>query len=444
MSMLFLLIAFAVLLYLLLVRKWNTFPASLVASFVLIILDGIPIWNGVQQIYAAAFGSSTGSYLILMTFGSLFGTMMASSGCALRIARVLTKLLGKKNAVVTVYFLTSLMIFGGISVLVVIFTVGPVGLAMWQESNLPRRLLCATTIAGGGGFALTSIPGTPNILNLLPTQVLPTDAMAAPMIGFISCIVQITLCLIFLKFMQKRYIKKGMGFEEVATAMVLEEADFGEAGLPSAFIAFLPVIIVISSVLFLSGVIDGGSTAAAALGMTVANIITYVINRKRFSKPLAVTITEGLQGGLNATVYMCALVGFGIVIRNSSAFTIISDFVSSLSAGGSITSVLFSAFVGVSIFVATTANGASGLDLFWKTLGDQFVNSGVNPQLLHRITVIASGGFDSVPHNSAYPVFNAVCGTEIKHMYPLVAVVTLVIPVIACLVCILFAGMGLV
>jgi len=443
MSMLFLLIAFGVIFYLILWQKWSTTAASVAASFVLIVLDGIPIWNGLQQTYAAGLGSSTGNYFFLLCFGALFGHFMSASGCALKIARVLTNLLGKKNVTVTLFTLTALMVYGGISVLVVVFTVGPVGLAMMREANLPRRHLAACILAGGSTLSMTSLPGIPNLLNLMPTGYLGTDAMAAPVIGIIGSIIQYILCVLFLLFIEKRYISKGMGFEEnVATSIVQKEDDFGD--LPNGFMAFLPTLILICSVLFLSRVLTGGSTPAAVLGSTVACIVIYLTNRKRFKKRLGDTITEGMQGGLNAAINMAAMVGFGVVIQSSSAFVIITDFVTGLSSGGGVVSVLLSLFVAVSIFVATTASAGSGLDIFWKTMGDRFISTGVNPQLLHRISCMAAGGFDTVPHNSAYPVFNSVLGTETKEVYPLVAVLTLTIPVVSCIICIFLAGMGLV
>lgn len=443
MGMIALVLAFAALLYLIIWKKWSTFAATMVASLVLIVFDGMNIWEGIHSAYAGGLGSSLGSYLLLLTSGALFGHMMAASGCALKISNVLNKLLGNKNVGITLFFLTAVMVYGGISVLVVIFTVGPVGLAMIKEANLPRRFLYSTIMGAGAGFVMTSMPATPSLTNLIPTSYLGTTAMAAPVLSVIGSVLQVVLCLVYLRILEKHYKAKGMGFEDVSTAIVLAEEDFGEAGLPSGVLAFLPTVILIGSILFLSDVL-GSSTIAAVLGAAVACVVVYLLNMKRFSKPLSTTVTEGLQGGLNAVINLSAMIGFGVVIQRSSAFVSITDFVNGLSGGGSVVSVLLALFAGVSIFVATTASAGSGLDIFWQTMGDRFIGTGVNPELLHRISCMAAGGMDSMPHNSAYPIFNGVCGSEFRHTYPHQVVLTLIIPLLSTFVCIFLAGFGLV
>lgn len=44
--------------------------------------------------------------------------------------------------------------------------------------------------------------------------------------------------------------------------------------------------------------------------------------------------------------------------------------------------------------------------------------TGVSVELLHRVAAMASGGFDSLPHNGAVITLLAICGLTHKESYP--------------------------
>ncbi len=83
-----------------------------------------------------------------------------------------------------------------------------------------------------------------------------------------------------------------------------------------------------------------------------------------------------------------------------------------------------------------------------QTLGDTFRDlahsQGISLELMHRVTVIASGDFDALPHNGAVITLLAICGLTHRQSYKDIAVVAVVIPVLALIVVIalghLFGG----
>lgn len=441
MSIIALLLAFAVMVFLIIKCDWTILMAAIPASLVLVLFDRMNVWEAFSKYFSAGLGSAVTSYFLLLVSGALFGHMMGETGSAMKIALVLIKTLGKHRIGLTLYVLTIIMVYGGISALVIIFTVGPIGLVMAKEAGLPRRFLFAAILGGGGNLAMTSLPGTPSMINIIPTHYLGTNAMATPTLSIISCVVQFIMTMAYLTYLEKRYRKLGMGFEEVEGSRVLTTEDFGDAGLPSAFVAFFPTVILVGFIVLLSDVL-GSSTAAAVYGAAIGCGFIYLTNRRRFKKSIGKTIIEGAEGGVLVVANIGAAVGFGVVVKNSSAFVYITDFCDTLTTSG-VVGTLFAVFVAVSLFVAATGSTPGGLEIFWENLGDRFIATGVNPQLMHRISTIASGGFDSMPHNAAYPAFNAILGTQFKHTYPLAMVVTLTIPVVACLICILLAGLGI-
>lgn len=74
-----------------------------------------------------------------------------------------------------------------------------------------------------------------------------------------------------------------------------------------------------------------------------------------------------------------------------------------------------------------------------ETLAPSYLAMGIEPDELHRLAVMASGGFDSLPHCGAVIAMLAITRLTHSQAYRDIAVVTVVIPVIATLTCIVIA-----
>ena len=59
---------------------------------------------------------------------------------------------------------------------------------------------------------------------------------------------------------------------------------------------------------------------------------------------------------------------------------------------------------------------------------------GIQPEILHRIATIASGGLDSLPHCGAVIATFMIMGLTHREAYKDMFVVTVAVPVVACLV----------
>jgi len=68
---------------------------------------------------------------------------------------------------------------------------------------------------------------------------------------------------------------------------------------------------------------------------------------------------------------------------------------------------------------------------------------GLEPEVLHRVATIASGGFDSLPHCGAVVAMLTITQLTHKQAYRDVGMITVVIPVIATLVTIGAASLGI-
>ena len=135
-------------------------PLTLLASLVIILCNGIPVWTGYSEYYMAGFTGTLSAYLLMFMASCLYAKFMDVSGAAKAVAMTLLDKLGKKNVLWALAIITIILTWGGVSLFVALFVIGPIGIAMLKEANLPRHLLLASFAIGGGAISVTSLPGT--------------------------------------------------------------------------------------------------------------------------------------------------------------------------------------------------------------------------------------------------------------------------------------------
>jgi H+/gluconate symporter-like permease len=102
---------------------------------------------------------------------------------------------------------------------------------------------------------------------------------------------------------------------------------------------------------------------------------------------------------------------------------------------------LVSLAVATNILAALTGSASGGMTIALEALGPTYMQiaqaTGLDPSLLHRVAVIASGTLDSLPHNGAVVTMLAVCGCSHRESYldiVMVAVVGAILALIAVIV----------
>jgi H+/gluconate symporter-like permease len=82
-----------------------------------------------------------------------------------------------------------------------------------------------------------------------------------------------------------------------------------------------------------------------------------------------------------------------------------------------------------------TGSASGGMSIALATLGDTYLqmgqDAGIAPALLHRVTAVATGGLDALPHNGAVITLLTICGLTHRDAYGDIAVVAVVIPILA-------------
>lgn len=422
--------------------------APLLAAFA-VLLSGDVAYT--IPFYTETFMKALGGYLLkffpVFLLGALFGQLMADSGAAATIAKSIMRFLGKKQALLVVILSCGLLTYGGVSLFVVAFAIYPIAKVLFREANIPKRLIPAAIALGSFTFTMTALPGTPAIQNAIPIPYYQTNAFAAPGLGIIGALIMFFGGWFWLNSRARKAAAVGEGYgvhdEEAAD---LESLDTHNMSFVAALI---PLILVIGVNALLTYVffkdMQWGFLAErfpdlkpeSQVGIwsiiiaLVAACLVLIIMRIGKWTHLQATINKGVYGSMLPVFNTASEVGYGAVIAGLAGFVIIRDAVLNVSPGNP----LISEAVAMTTLAGVTGSSSGGLSIALKILGENYYQmalaAGISPELMHRVAVMAAGGFDTLPHSGAVITLLAICNLNHRTSYMNVAAVTIVVPLIA-------------
>jgi len=430
-----------------------------------------PLLASYTQIFMVATGDFIVQYFPVFLLGAIFGKLMEDSGSAEVLANATVRRLGSERAILAVVLSCAAMTYGGVSLFVVAFAVFPIAAAVFRRADLPKRLIPGTIALGAFTFTMTALPGTPAIQNAIPMPYFGTSPFAAPGLGILTALIMFALGQLWLE-RRARASSEGYGDHSDAAplaATVLRERSTGEGfdipdvpvearstALPPLMLAALPLVTVIAiNLAFTALVIPAMGTdylAAPEYGATtidsvrgiwsiisalvISIILMIAVNWSRLPM-LTASLDTGAKASLLPIFNTASLVGFGYVIASLSAFALIRDAV--IDIGGD--NPLISLAISVNLLAGMTGSASGGMSIALATLGGVYLEmahaAGISPDLMHRVTAVATGGLDALPHNGAVITLLAICGLTHREAYLDIAVVAVVVPIIALVVLII-------
>jgi H+/gluconate symporter-like permease len=423
--------------------------------------------------YTQIFMGSTAEFIALyfpvFLLGAVFGKLMEDSGSAEVLANAIIEKLGVSQAIPAVVLSCAVMTYGGVSLFVVAFAVYPIAAALFRQADIPKRLIPATIALGAFTFTMTALPGTPAIQNAIPMPYFGTSPFAAPGLGMITAAVMFTLGMLWLRYRARKLMGEGYGDHadaDFAPDKDLRERAAGEGfdlmelpveqrpvGPPPVVIAVLPLVLVIAiNLLFTFLVIPGLDTDYLALplygetsiervrgiwsviaALVISLLVLVAANWQRLGG-LKQSIDNGANASLLPIFNTASLVGFGAVIASLGAFVLIRDFV--VGVGGD--NPLISLAIAVNVLAGMTGSASGGMSIALSTLGDTYMEMarvhGINPELMHRVTAVATGGLDSLPHNGAVITLLAITGLTHRQAYFDLAMTAMLVPFVSLIV----------
>jgi H+/gluconate symporter-like permease len=469
MGLLGILLALAVLMWLSF-RAWSVLLLAPAAALLVAAFSAEPLLAHWTHTFMGSAAGFVAQFFPLFLLGALFGKLMEDSGSVAAIARFMTAKLGARRAILAVVLAGALVTYGGVSLFVAFFVIGPMAMALFKAADIPRRLMPAAIALGTTTFTMTAMPGTPAIQNAIPMPFFGTTPFAAPGLGLIGSAIMLAFGLAWLAYAEASARRRGEGFaaaavdparvaedpllrERATTASTFDppEASRGEPSAlePGSAVAIAPLVVVVAVNLLMSFLVLprldvsfleeerwGGLSLAGASGVwsVIVALICAIgalllLNRGRLPK-----VRESMDAGANASVLpvlsVASLVGFGAVVAAMPAFELVRDWVLSIQGG-----LLVSLALSTNILAALTGSASGGMTIALDALGATYLGlaelQGIDPAVLHRVAAMAAGTLDSLPHNGAIVTLLAVCGATHRESYFHVAMAAIVGPIVA-------------
>ena len=232
-------IAIAVVFVLIIRMKINAFMALITAATIVGLLSSKVALGEVMPEVAGAFGRVCGGIGIVIALAALIGQCLMESGAADRIVRVFVRLLGKKNASLSLlssgYVLSVPVFFDTVFYLLV-----PLARAMRVRMG-GNYVLFVMAICAGGAVTHSLVPPTPGPLAMAATLDFDLGMMI-----LVGALVGVPMSIVGWLFAKNRDRALDIPLRETAglTLTELEAlAKEEESRLPSFFMSILPIVL---------------------------------------------------------------------------------------------------------------------------------------------------------------------------------------------------------
>ena len=386
-------------------------------------------------------------YFPVFMLGAVFGKLIELSGFSKSIVAATIGIVGRSRAILSIVLVCALLTYGGVSLFVVVFAVYPFAAELFRQSDIPKRLIPGTIALGAFTFTMDSLPGTPQIQNIIPTAFFGTNTWAAPWLGTIGGVFILIVGLAYLNHRRRKAAAAGEGYGD---KLLNEPAPFEAASLPHPLIALLPLVLVgVCNKLFtdliprvygetqsfLPSVVGSAKpvvqevSKVAAIwavegALLVGIVCVLVFAWRAVSRRFAVGSQAAVGGALLASMNTASEYGFGAVIAALPGFKLVAD------ALHTIPNPLVNEAVTVTALAGITGSASGGMSIALGAMADTFIANanaaGIPMEVLHRVAAMASGGMDTLPHNGAVITLLAVTGLTHRQAYKDIFAITII------------------
>lgn len=409
----------AILIFLIIKLKLNTFVSLIITSFIIALILQIPI-SKISTSIENGIGSQLGHLAVIFGFGSMLGKLVSDSGGGFRIATTLIEKFGRKRiqiAVVIASFIVGLALFFEVGLVVLL----PIIFVIAREVDLPLMYL---------GIPMAA---TLNVTHaFLPPHPAPTAVagiMHAPLghvllLGIIVAIPTVIVCgPLFNWFLHKVYPKVYRKNVDVKVLGEFKEFKIGDTpkfGI-SVLTSMMPVILIAiaticSIVLPEKNLVNEiiqfiGAPDAAMLISLIFAVYTMGIARNLKMNDISKSMVESVK----QVSMMLLIIGGGGAFKQVLVDGGIANYISSLFAHTNISPLLaawlVAALLRVSLGSATVASlTAAGL------VAPLIAQTGVNPALM-VLAVGAGSVFADHVNDAGFWMIKEYFGLSLKETF---------------------------
>ena len=129
-------------------KAWSVYLASFLAALVVTLFSGLPVVDTMNKAYFGGIGTIFTSLFSLFIFGSVMAKLYAVSGAASSISSAICNAVIRDDlpedrrrvlGVIVVILASALICYGGINAAIVIITIYPIALSVFQKCGIPKR-----------------------------------------------------------------------------------------------------------------------------------------------------------------------------------------------------------------------------------------------------------------------------------------------------------------
>ena len=311
-----------VFLIIMVMKGWPLLIVGACAAMIVALFSGLNVVESYLSTYMGGVGGFLIGQIPIFLWGAIFGECYGVTGGAKSIAKWIAKVFRGKNeklsplvTIIIVFIAGILLSYGGVSAIVLMFVMAPLTMELCRESGIPRYMVPGM-ILGCIATAALSMPGSPQVQNVMSTGTIGVSSMAAAVPGFIAGIIILALNVVYLNFAAKKEMAKGNFFQDVEGEAVLAVDD---ENLPNPLVALIPMVLVF--VLYNGFKIDVNFALMAGIILAVILMHKGFKDLNTFLKCLGSACT-------NAAIVSCgaaAVAGFGSVVAVTPAFAGLCD-----------------------------------------------------------------------------------------------------------------------
>lgn len=381
-----------------------------IASIIIILTNGLPFFNsliGTKESYITGLAQFIISFFGVFLLGSLLAKYMDQSGAAQSIAEKIISMVGTNNPysiLVSIFIITAILTYGGISLFVVVFVIVPLAKPLFQKLDIAWNLICIPIMLGLGTFTMTMLPGTPSVQNVIPTKYLGTTLTAAPLIGIIGAIVATIFGLWYMKYALNKSLANNESFDDFNTSHLDTEQTRNHT--PHFYLSVLPIVVliiinIVGSIFKIDNII--------LIGLAVSILLSALLFNKHIKVHREV-INEGSNSALSPMFLTGSAIAFGTVVTLAPGFDIIKSLILNMPGNP-----LISLSIASAIFGVITGSASGSLGIVMHALGKQYVEMGIDPDVIHRVATMSSSIFTVMPHTGVVLTLFALTGLNHKN-----------------------------
>lgn len=392
------------------IKGVNTIIGAPIVTIIIIVFNKMHVMDslfGQKDSYVSALANFILANFSIFLLGAVLAKYMEKSGATQSIANKIlyyTHTDRPYSVLLAIFIISSIITMGGVSFFVVCFALIPMAKPLFKELNIAWNLVTIPLFAGMATYTMSMLPGSPSIVNVIPANALHTTLTAAPILGIICSIFIVAYSLIYMYYELKKSQKRGETYSTFVD--VKEDVSIAQGMLPNFLPSILPMITLLLIIIIFRDVSN-----IILIALTASILLCALLFRKQVNDHVKI-LNQGALDSVIPVFSTSSTVAFGTVLASSSAFEVIKSLIMTIPGNP-----LISLSISTAILSCITGSAAGTVGIVMQSFAADYVAMGIDPQIIHRITTIASASFGIMPYTGLCITFNTLAKLSLKQSF---------------------------